>query len=561
MSRRRSEQPTDRWHTSRLAPGEQACQGGDGCRGAKTAPKAEHGQGMRWLATWTEVVDGVRQARRRSFPGYDEALYHQTAMRKGIRDKTLPPGTTAREGVVTLAGYFGTFRQGDNTPDAAGTFMASTRGNRSKGSNDKVRTQFRTGIAPWFGDRDLADLQYEAPAIRRWQEDLRDGVHPATRAYTLGTIDNLFLLLSQICKQARGDRRTGMTQNPCELEAARLDKAERGKRVRVRRKAGWETGKIVAAFRADTSQPRAQRGQPPAWDRYRAALLVAATTGGMRLGEVLCLGWTVLDDDGSLDIADVDSTDQLITMNYSLARSKNDGGHYVTHFSDGKSENAQRVMTATPVALNALRRHLEIIEPIEVTLPLEIKRGRGNTRGKPMSAWPRLTRRLIFSTGGLRNGSTPPGPVCIPAFQSAVKFALNRATVNGVPLLPAREHESRELRDGTGRFTANGGADPARRRADQRYESPSEHGIHNHAMRVYWHSLMEHRGVPLSVIQDEVGHERTRLSDGTEPGDGRAAVTLNYIQPIPGAEREYWRDKIRGIIDAEFGPLLPELRG
>jgi integrase len=541
MSRRRSEQPTDRWHKSRLGAGEQPCRGGDGCRGAQTAPTAEHGQGLRWMATWTEVTDGARQPRRKSFPGgqqgYDAALYFQTAKRKGLRDKTMPPGTVAREGVVTLAWYF------------ASEFMPDTEGNRSGGSNDKVRTQFRTGIAPFFGDTDLADLQHMARQVRRWQECLRDGVAPAARAYTLGTIDTLFLLLAQICEQAIGDERTGMTRNPCKTEAARLDRAERGKRARVRRKAGFTTSGVAALYQADTSQPRAQRGSPPAWDRYRAVPLAAATTGGMRLSEVLGLGWTV-PDDGSEYVSDIDWAGQLITMNYSLVRTG-----AIVHFSDGKSENAQRVMTATPLALSALRRHLEIIEPIEVTLPLEIKRGPGNTRGKPMSEWPRLTRRLIFSTSGRRGSQGDGSPVVVPAFQSAARFALYRAG-----LLPAREHESRSVRGTDGRYTANGGADPARRRVDQRYENPSGHGIHNNALRNYFQSLLEHRGVPLSVIQDEVGHERTRLADGTEPGDGFAAVTLGYIQPIPGSERERWRDKVRDIISAEFGPLLPELR-
>jgi integrase len=531
MSRRRNEQPTDRWHKSTLAPGEQPCRGGEGCRGAKTAPTREHGQGMRWLATWTEVVDGVRQPRRKSFPngqaGYDQALYFQAAMRKGLRDKTMPPGTTAREGVVTLAGYF------------EDEFMENTRRNRSEGSNEKVRTQFRTGIAPFLGHEDLADLQHMRTEIRRWQESLRDGLSPAKRAYSLSTVDNLYLLLSQICEQAQNDPRTGMMVNPCKSEAARLDKAERGKRVRVRRKAGWETGKVVAAYQADTVLTRVQRGSPPAWDRYRAALLTAATTGGMRLSEVLGLAWE-----------DIDWDARLITMNYSLVRTRG-----MMHFGDGKSDNAQRVMTATPLALNALRRHLEMIEPLEVTLPLEIKRGPGNTRGKPVAQWPVQTRRLIFSTGGPRGSRGDGSPVSVPAFQSAARFALYRAE-----LLPARPHESRAVRGADGRYTANGGADPARRRVEQRYENTEDHGIHNHALRVYWHSLMEHRGVPLSVIQAEVGHERIRTSDGEEPGAGRASVTLGYMQPIPGPERDRWRDKIRGIIDAEFGTLLPELR-
>jgi len=68
------------------------------------------------------------------------------------------------------------------------------------------------------------------------------------------------------------------------------------------------------------------------------------------------------------------------------------------------------------------------------------------------------------------------------------------------------------------------------------------------------------RGVPLTVIKDEVGHELT----STLRDDGRTGpdITLDaYARPVPGAERARWRRRSREIIGAEFGPFLPDLAG
>ena len=409
MSRRRSEQPTDRWHRSTLAPGEQPCRGGDGCRGAKTAPTGEHGQGMRWLATWTEVVDGVRQPRRKSRPTYDEALYFQAAMRKGIQDKTMPPGTTARRGVTTVAGYFP-------------AFMELTGTERSAGSNGKVRAQFAHQVEPYLGGRDMAELQHEPGALRRWQETLLATTSPRGTPYTYATVYEAFRLLGAMFRAALGDTSTGVVTNPFHHPQARLRKADR---KRGRREGGWTAELISRAYLADP--PQQIRGSAPAWSRYRTMLLLSGTTGGMRLSEA-----------AALSPDDIDWARQLIAVNYTLARDFSG----TLHFREGKSDAAQRVTTAAPLVLDALDSHRGRFAPAEVTLPLETE----DMYGVPMADWPRITRTLLFSTG---RGT----PLSDPAYQSAARFGLSQAG-----LLPARPIESRSVRNtATGRYAPNGG--------------------------------------------------------------------------------------------------------
>lgn len=491
------EGPKDNWHTSR--PGAQPC---PLCRNASGQPTSKHGRPNRWAATWDEKVDGRRRQPSLSFRTRAEAEDVQRRMRNAVTDKSLPPGFRARRGVVTVAGWFP-------------RFMEMTAPDRSASSNAKVRSQYARQVAR-LGDRDLAGLQHEPVTVRQWQQQLRaDG-------YAAGTVDDAFRLLGAMFRYARGDASTGVIVNPCELPQARMRKADRR---RAKREGSWTAGKVARAYLAPMPD-RAARGSTPAWDRYRAAVLLAATCGGMRLGEVMALA-----------PEDISWGNRTVTVRHSLARGE--GG--AAHFRDGKSDASRRVMTVAPLALKALAVHMERVRPATVTLPLET----AECYGQPMETWPVVTRQLIFSTG-------TGGIVSDPAYQSAARYGLNRAG-----LLPPRETGPRYLRDdATGRYLANGGSQ--RSAPSQRYERPSDHGLHFHALRHFWVSLMLARGVPLTVIKDEVGHELT----STLRDDGRAGPDLTmdtYGHPVAGTERARWRRRIREIITGEFGPFLPDL--
>jgi hypothetical protein len=207
------------------------------------------------------------------------------------------------------------------------------------------------------------------------------------------------------------------------------------------------------------------------------------------------------------------------------------------YFREGKSEAARRVMTAAELTITALSVHVARIAPREVTLPLETDA----MHGLPMDRWPTLTRTLLFTTSS-------GGPVLVSAFQSAARFALNRAG-----LLPALPIESRSVRDpASGRYAANGG--PQRpHHPGNRYERPSDHGYHFHALRYFWPSLMLSRGVPGPVVKDEIGHELYATLSG---GSGYDVTYDTYARAI--AED---RKRIRKIIDDEFAPFLPGLAG
>lgn len=500
---------TDRWHKARLAPGDVPC-AAPACR-AGTAPTPAHGKGDRWAATWDVVIDGKRKQRSRTFRYHPEAAAFQQKMRTGVRDKSLPPDLRLRGGFATVGGFF---------PQ----FMELTARDRSIGSHGKVRSQFTRMIEPHLGGWDLADLQYKPNVIREWQFKLRDGVAgdgTPGRAYASGTIGEAFGLLSGMFEHALGDRdTTGVITNPCKRPQAKRGKADR---KRGKRLAEWDAPKVAAAYLAPMPE-RAARGSMPAWVRYRTPVLLAATTGGMRLGEVM-----------ALDPEDIDWDRQLITMHHSLARDHNGGNH----FRDGKSDASQRVMTAAPLVLAALAAHMETFRTITVTLPLET----AEMYGRPMIEWPLITRTLIFSTGA---GSL----VSDPAYQSAARYGLCQAG-----LIPARPIAPRPIRDtGTGRYAANGGPQRAHH-VSERYERPSDHGLHFHALRHLYVSLLHDWHVPETIIQNEVGHEQLSSSQGTGVPDG---VTAGYTHPVPD-KLPVWRRTIRERMTAEFGPLLPEL--
>jgi integrase len=501
----RNGEATDRWHK---AAGEPCAQ-----HPGAGAPARKHGQGMRWAATWDEVTDGKRKQRSRQFRYREEAAAFQRKMRDGLREGTVPPGLRLRGGAVTVAGFFE-------------RFMELTARDRGVGSHGKVRSQFKRMIAPHLGGWDLAALQYRPEVIREWQARLRSGTGPdgePARAYAPGTVGEAFTLLALMFRIAQGERATGVAVNPCKHPQAKPGKADRGKRGR--RAAEWTAGKIAAAYLAPLPD-RPARGSAPAWGRYRAAVLLAATTGGMRLGEVM-----------ALDAEDIDWQAGTITMRYSLARDYNGGNH----FRDGKSDASRRVMTAPPLALAALTAHMADYRPVTVTLPLET----AEVYGQPMSTWPLLTRRLIFSTG-------TGGLVCDPAYQSAARYGLRQAG-----LLPARPITPRGARDGgTGRYVASGGSQRPHL-VTERYERPSDHGLHFHALRHFYVSLLHDRAVPEVIIAAEVGHEQLSTSRGTGLPDG---VTAGYTHPVPDL-RDKWRGRVRDIMTAEFAPLLPGLAG
>jgi integrase len=451
------------------------------------------------------MIDGQRRQRSRAFRYREEATGFQRKMRTGLRDKSLPPGLRFRRGLVTVAGFFP-------------RFMELTARDRSAGSHGKIRSQFTRMIEPHLGEWDLADLQHRPEVIRDWQARLRDG--SLGRAYAPGTVAEAFALLSAMFRVAHGEAATGVTVNPCQHPQAKPGKADR---KRGKRAMGWTSAKIAAAYLAQMPD-RAARGSSPAWPRYRTAVLLAGTTGGMRLGEVMALGPD-----------DVDWDAGTITMRYSLARDH--GG--ANHFREGKSDAAQRVMAAAPLALAALQAHLERYRPVTVTLPLET----AECYGLPMDEWPQLTRTLIFSTGA-------GGIVTDPAYQSAARAGLNLAG-----LLPARPITPRSARDAvTGRYEANGG--PQRpHHISERYEPPSDHGLHFHALRHFYVSLLHDRGVPEVIIKHEVGHEQLSTVRGRGIPDD---ITAGYTHPVPDM-RDRWRGRVREIITGEFGPLLPEL--
>jgi integrase len=502
------EAPKDRWHTSR--PGAQPC---PQCRNVTGQPTRHHGSPDRWEASWDEYSDGQRRQRSRAFRYRQEAAAFQRKMRTAIADKSLPPGLRFQRGGVTVAGFFP-------------RFMELTARDRSAGSHGKVRSQFTRMIAPHLGGWELGDLQHQPGAIREWQARLRLGAgpdgEPGGKAYAPGTVGEAFALLSSVFRVAQGERATGVTVNPCQHPQAKPGKADRG-RHRGRRAAGWTAEKIAAAYLAPMPD-RPARGSTPAWPRYRTAVLLAGTTGGMRLGEVMALA-----------PEDIDRDRQLITMAYSLSRDS--GG--ALHFREGKSDASQRVMTAVPLVLAALDAHLAAVRPVTVTLPLET----AECYGQPMEAWPLLTRTLVFSTGS-------GGVVCDPAYQSAARAGLSLAG-----LLPAREITPRAVRDeASGRYVPAGG--PQRPHlVTARYERPSDHGLHFHALRHFYVSLLHEAGVPDVIIKHEVGHEQLSTVRGSGIPDD---VTSGYTHPVPDM-RDRWRGRVRDIITHEFGPLLPDL--
>jgi integrase len=501
MTRQRSE-VTDRWHKAALRPGEHPCTAHD----TGTAPTPAHGKGDRWAATWDETRDGQRKQRSRQFRYREQAVSFQRKMRDGLREGQIPPALRLRGGVVTVAGFFP-------------RFMALTARDRSASSHGKIRSQFTRMIEPVLGGWDLADLQYEPGVIRDWQAALRtDEAGP----YAASTVAEAFALLSRMFGCALGERDTRVTVNPCQHPQARPGKADR---KRGARPAEWTAPKIAAAYLAPMPDG-APRGSMPAWGRYRAAVLVAATTGGMRLGEVMALA-----------PEDIDWDRQTVTMRYSLARDFNGANH----FRDGKTDAARRVMTASPLALAALREHMAAFRPVTITLPLETM----DMYGRPVEAWPVITRQLIFSTGA-------GGLVSDPAYQSACRYGLNAAG-----LLPAREIESRATRDaGTGRYVPAGGSQRPHL-VGERYDRPSDHGLHFHALRHFYVSLLHDQGMPDAIIQAEVGHEQLSTVRGTGLPDG---VTAGYMHPVTDL-REGWRKRIRAIVGEAFGPLLPGLAG
>ena len=508
MSRQQSD-VTDRWHTSTGPP----CPGGGKCRGADTAPSARHGQGLRWAATWSEVIDGQRSQRTMLFQYREAAVDHQRTMRNAMRDKSLPPGLRMRGGAVTVAGFFP-------------RFMTLTARDRSTGSHGKIRSQFTRMIDPYLGHRDLAELQYQPGEIREWQARLREGMLPGGqagdgKAYAASTVGEAFALLSAIFTAALGERDTRVGANPCQHPQARPAKADRSRRRG--RPANWTAAKVAQAYLAPMPDT-AIRGSLPAWDRYRCAVLLAATCGGMRLGEVM-----------GLDVDDIHWDRQTITMNYSLARDSNNGSN---HYREGKSEAAQRTMTASPLALAALRAHMDRYPPITVRLPLETMA----MYGRPVDEWERITRHLIFSTGAS-------GLVCDPAYQSAARYGLSAAG-----LIPKRPITSRATRDdSTGQYVPNGGIQRPHR-VTERYEKPSDHGLHFHALRTFFVSLLHENGVPDVIIKAEVGHESLASIRGTGFVDD---VTSGYTRPLNLADK--WQPRIRKIITDEFAPLLPGL--
>jgi hypothetical protein len=70
-------------------------------------------------------------------------------------------------------------------------------------------------------------------------------------------------------------------------------------------------------------------------------------------------------------------------------------------------------------------------------------------------------------------------------------------------------------------------------------------------------SLLHDRGVPDVIIKAEVGHEQLSTVRGTGFPDD---ITSAYLHPVPDL-RDKWRRRVREIIEAEFGPLLPDLAG
>jgi len=469
---------------------------------------------MRWAATWDEVTDSKRAQRSRQCASREEATELQRKMRAGVRDKSLPSGLRMRGGIVTVAGFFP-------------RFMELTARDRSSGSHGKVRSQFTRMIAPHLGPWDIADLQKEPGVIRNWQYLLMSGKDSSgndSRAYAVGTVEEAFFLLSRIFDYAADESVDGtatrVDRNPCKRPQSRLAKVDR---KRDERPASFTAPKVAAAYLAPMPE-RAIRGSMPAWARYRAAVLLAATTGGMRLGEVM-----------SLAPEDIDWKARTITMGISLARDY----YGANHFRDGKSDNSQRVMTACPLALAALAEHMETFRPITVTLPLET----GAVYGRPMNEWPVIARTLIFSTGA-------GGLVTDPAYQSAARWGLCAAG-----LLPRQEITSRATRGDGGRYVPAGGSQRPNR-VCQRYEAPSDHGLHFHALRHFFSSVMEDsREFPDTIIQAEMGHEqRSSVRKGALP-DG---VTAGYMHPLED-RRDYWRDRLREIMTESFGPLLPGL--
>jgi integrase len=501
-------------------------------------PSRDHLSGDRYQASADFYVDGRRVTVSERFAGIEDARDRQRELRQMAQLGHRLPPRVARKDAPSVSGWW------PRTKDwYGGAWGKNTTGNRD--------TQFESGIQPYFGNRTMAELQHrpenlkdwreylarhgkDYPGPEQWQAYLRDtspdrqppcsgdgrcrgGLGPSTiRGFT-----ELFARMFKLA--ASFEDETGVYKNPFDSELAKPAEPQRNRAPR-KRKMGWTSPKIGAVYHDPDI------GQYRAWVRYRAMIVISAACGGQRVSEL-----------GGLTPEDLHRDRGLITISATLGGTPG-SSRVPFHFKPGKGEAALRGVPVPLWIFGLIDQYMaEVARPAVVTLPFE----KLSDYKKPIETWETQPRRLIFTR-----------PTGLPLYEQTVNSVLGPALTRA-GLMPERP-----IPIGADRHTLAGSF---------RYYPPTTFGLHLHALRAWYISVLLRGGVPLPVVKKLAGHSIASATLGLPARQAGRDITLDtYASHLPGDWDEAAGDYeiaeedtalVRAILDAELGPFFPEFAG
>ncbi|MGA5220160.1 tyrosine-type recombinase/integrase [Streptomyces cinereoruber] len=306
-----------------------------------------------------------------------------------------------------------------------------------------MESQLRLHAFPYIGSRPLGSFQPEH--IREWLAKLEESGIRGPYARTI--YSNARAVLSAAVDDGY------LRRNPC---SARTVKAPAVERKRI---VPWSASRVFAV-----------RDALP--ERYQAMVDLGAGCG-LRQGEILGVAVDALDFDGNV---------LHVVQQLKLSRSK-------PVFAPPKGGKLRDVPLPGPVA-DALRAHLELFPPVEVTLPW------GTSDG------PKVTKQLVFA-----------GPMGNHVWRTSLNEEAWKPALVAAGVLP--EPETKE----------------------ERYAAAREHGMH--ALRHFYASALLDGGESIKAVSEYLGH-------------GDPGLTLRVYAHLMPSSQERTRKVLAAVFEGAY---------